>query len=67
MNPAVIEKDFRVCWVLKHLFADATLGVHLVFKGGPSLSKVFGLIDRFSEDVGRAAPGLSGHGGHGFR
>ena len=46
MNPAVIEKDFWVCWVLKHLFTDATLGEHLVFKGGTSLSKVFGLIDR---------------------
>ncbi len=27
-------------------FADA-----LVFKGGTSLSKVFGVIDRFSEDI----------------
>jgi hypothetical protein len=51
MNPAIIEKDFWVCWVLKHLFADPTYGNHLVFKGGTSLSKVFGLIDRFSEDV----------------
>jgi predicted nucleotidyltransferase component of viral defense system len=24
----------------------------MVFKGGTSLSKVFGLIDRFSEDIG---------------
>lgn len=51
MNPAVVEKDFWVCWVLKHLFADSTFGDRLVFKGGTSLSKVFGLIDRFSEDV----------------
>jgi hypothetical protein len=51
MNPAIIEKDFWVCWVLKHLFADPTFGDHIVFKGGTSLSKVFGLIDRFSEDV----------------
>lgn len=51
MNPAVVEKDFWVCWVLKQLFADATFGNHIVFKGGTSLSKVFGLIDRFSEDV----------------
>jgi len=43
MNPAIVEKDFWVCWILKHLFA--------VFKGGTSLSKVFGLIDRFSEDI----------------
>ena len=51
MNPAIVEKDFWVCWVLKHLFADAILGDRLVFKGGTSLSKVFGLIERFSEDV----------------
>lgn len=51
INPAVAEKDFWVCWVLKHLFADAILGKRLVFIGGTSLSKVFGLIDRFSEDV----------------
>lgn len=51
MNPAVIEKDFWVCWVLKQLFADPGLGRRLVFKGGTSLSKVFGLIDRFSEDI----------------
>ena len=51
MNPVVVEKDFWVCWVLKHLLADATFGERIVFKGGTSLSKVFGLIDRFSEDV----------------
>lgn len=51
MNPAIVEKDFWVCWVLKHLFADATFGERIVFKGGTSLSKVFGLIDRFSEDI----------------
>ena len=50
-NPALIEKDFWVCWVLKQLFADPELGTQLVFKGGTSLSKVFGLIDRFSEDI----------------
>ena len=50
-NPAVIEKDFWVCWVLKQLFADPELGTRLVFKGGTTLSKVFGLIDRFSEDI----------------
>ena len=51
MNSAIIEKDFWVCWVLKHLFADPTLKGQMVFKGGTSLSKVFGLIDRFSEDI----------------
>ena len=51
MNPAIVEKDFWVCWILKHLFAEPNLKDQMVFKGGTSLSKVFGLIDRFSEDI----------------
>ena len=51
MSPAIAEKDFWVCWVLKKLFVDPELKKHLVFKGGTSLSKVYGLIDRFSEDI----------------
>jgi predicted nucleotidyltransferase component of viral defense system len=49
--PAIIEKDFWVCWVLKKLFAADQLANNLVFKGGTSLSKVYGLIHRFSEDI----------------
>jgi hypothetical protein len=51
MNPAIVEKDFWVCWILKHLFAEPALKEQMVFKGGTSLSKVFGLIERFSEDI----------------
>jgi Nucleotidyl transferase AbiEii toxin, Type IV TA system len=51
MNPAIVEKDFWVCWILKHLFAEPSLKEQMIFKGGTSLSKVFGLIDRFSEDI----------------
>ncbi|HTF70873.1 MAG TPA: nucleotidyl transferase AbiEii/AbiGii toxin family protein [Edaphobacter sp.] len=51
MNPAIVEKDFWVCWILKLLFAEPALKDQMVFKGGTSLSKVFGLIDRFSEDI----------------
>lgn len=47
----MLEKDFWVSWLLGLLFADPELGPHLVFKGGTSLSKVFGVIDRFSEDI----------------
>ena len=32
VHPAIIEKDFWVCWVLKHLFASEVLGSQLVFK-----------------------------------
>lgn len=61
----IIEKDFWVCWTLKRLFAlqkeDAPT---LIFKGGTSLSKAFGAIRRFSEDIDlsfdRADLGYSG-------
>ena len=51
VSAAVIEKDFWVCWVLKQLFTDPVVGTKVVFKGGTSLSKVYNLIDRFSEDI----------------
>ena len=44
-------KDYWVCKTLDVLFSLPDLGEHLVFKGGTSLSKVYRLIDRFSEDV----------------
>ena len=47
----ILEKDFWVSWLLGLLFAQAELAPHLVFKGGTSLSKVFRVIDRFSEDI----------------
>ena len=47
-----IEKDFWVCWTLDALYhrlpADRP---RLLFKGGTSLSKAYGLINRFSEDI----------------
>jgi hypothetical protein len=45
-----MEKDFWVCWLLGILF-ESEFAADLVFKGGTSLSKVFGVIDRFSEDI----------------
>jgi Nucleotidyl transferase AbiEii toxin, Type IV TA system len=39
-----------VVWSLRHLFAGP-YAEHLVFKGGTSLSKAYGIIRRFSEDV----------------
>lgn len=50
-TPAIVEKDFWVVWVLARVFANADLAKILKFKGGTSLSKVFGLIGRFSEDI----------------
>ncbi len=46
-----VEKDFWVCWILKQLFLLEGIGKHLTFKGGTSLSKVYNVIKRFSEDV----------------
>jgi hypothetical protein len=60
----IIEKDFWVCWLLRLIFADPDLGGHLVFKGGTSLSKVFGIIQRFSEDLEMSVdPNWLGFGG----
>jgi len=47
----MIEKDFWVCWTLKRLFTLPDPPAGLLFKGGTSLSKAFGVIERFSEDV----------------
>jgi hypothetical protein len=41
MQGPIIEKDFWVCWTWKELFRLPTIGEHLIFKGGTSLSKVF--------------------------
>ena len=47
-----VEKDFWVCWTLDALFNGLSKeGPRLLFKGGTSLSKAFGLISRFSEDI----------------
>lgn len=51
IDPAMVEKDWYVTQVLT-LMANLNLpGYKIVFSGGTSLSKAFGLIKRFSEDV----------------
>lgn len=50
VSPVIMEKDFWVCWLLVILF-ESEFADNLVFKGDTSLSKVFGVIDRFSEDI----------------
>lgn len=58
--PAVyVEKDFWVTEVLRAASAEQEMSlpdrslapVKFVFKGGTSLSRVFGIVERFSEDV----------------
>jgi hypothetical protein len=50
LPPYAIEKDWWVTLALRAIF-DLPIGKHLVFKGGTSLSKVWQLIERFSEDI----------------
>lgn len=45
---ALVEKDY---WVTHALWALKDAGFDIWFKGGTSLSKGFGLIERFSEDL----------------
>ena len=60
LTPLIVEKDFWVCWTLRRLMGVPELARVLTFKGGTSLSKAFGIIKRFSEDIdltiNRAAP-----------
>jgi hypothetical protein len=64
----LLEKDVWVVWVLRALF-ESQLSVDLSFKGGTSLSKVYKVIDRFSEDIDltcdirKLIPDLIGKGG----
>ncbi len=51
IHEAIVEKDFWVCWVLDYLFCESPWKSDLVFKGGTSLSKAYGAIQRFSEDI----------------
>jgi Nucleotidyl transferase AbiEii toxin, Type IV TA system len=47
-----VEKDFWVCWTLNALYHERPAEApRLLFKGGTSLSKAYGLIERFSEDI----------------
>lgn len=50
ISPQAVEKDLWVTIILQMVFA-LPFADKLVFKGGTSLSKVFGMIERFSEDI----------------
>ena len=51
IDPVIAEKDFWVCWLLARIFEQPELANTCLFKGGTSLSKVFHVIARFSEDI----------------
>jgi len=46
--PALVEKDY---WIMQSLYGLQQLGLTFELKGGTSLSKGYGLISRFSEDI----------------
>jgi hypothetical protein len=46
----LLEKDIWVVWALSAIYSSS-LASKLTFKGGTSLSKVYQIIDRFSEDL----------------
>lgn len=48
IDPALVEKDY---WIMHVLWGLQQLGMAFELKGGTSLSKGYGLIDRFSEDI----------------
>ncbi len=51
LTTAIVEKDFWVCFMLDYLFHRCKWKENIAFKGGTSLSKGYGLIERFSEDI----------------
>jgi len=46
--PALVEKDY---WIMHCLYGLQQLNLRFELKGGTSLSKGFGIIKRFSEDI----------------
>lgn len=48
IDPVLVEKDY---WIMHCLWGLQNLGLTFELKGGTSLSKGFGIIHRFSEDI----------------
>ena len=61
--PIYVEKDYWVTYALYLIFQDS-IGTETVFKGGTALSKCFGLIERFSEDIDLVVLKREGEGGN---
>lgn len=50
ISPIYVEKDYWITKMLRRL-SESNLATHIVWKGGTSLSKGYGIIDRFSSDI----------------
>ena len=51
ISAIAIEKDFWVYWLFGILFYRMHYRDSITFKGGTSLSKIYQVIERFSEDM----------------
>lgn len=51
VDPIVVEKDIWVSTILKIIFTSSEMKDSFIYKGGTSLSKVYDVIHRFSEDI----------------
>lgn len=58
-----VEKDYWVTKALSQIFSDP-IGDEVVFKGGTALSKCYGLIERFSEDIDLVVLSREGESGN---
>lgn len=70
-NPVLVEKDYWAVEALRSVRSGfeielngAVVRIQPIFKGGTSLSKAFGLIERFSEDVDLLIPVPQGERGY---
>lgn len=50
ISPAFVEKDWYAVQALKAVAGHQSDAFQAIFSGGTSLSKAYGLIQRFSED-----------------
>ena len=48
IEPVLVEKDY---WIMHCLYGLQQMGMAFQLKGGTSLSKGYGIIHRFSEDI----------------
>ena len=54
-----VEKDYWICQILQRL-SRMTQAERTVWKGGTSLTKGYGIIQRFSSDIDRRGGAING-------
>ncbi|MGB6129304.1 MAG: nucleotidyl transferase AbiEii/AbiGii toxin family protein [Psychrilyobacter sp.] len=62
ISEVYVEKDYWVTLILKTL-SESEYKNQIIFKGGTSLSKAYGIIERFSEDIDLQLINFSGSDG----